>query len=73
MMIHLFKGLTLIIKHKSFVLTYISDGVPSNVIADMKLHARDNVVGVNVICLEANRYSAVALPVFCACLCYNYS
>ena len=34
----------------------------------MKLHARDNVVGISVICLEARRYSAVAFPVFWACL-----
>ena len=39
----------------------------------MKLHARDKVVGVNVICLEASKYSAVALPVFRACLSYNYN
>ena len=50
------------------IVSYISDGVPSKVIADMKLHAKDKVVGVNVICLEASRYSAVALPDFCAFL-----
>ena len=66
--------LTFTIKNScSLVTTYISDGVPSNVIAEMKLHARDKVVGVNVICLEASKYSAVAFPVFRACLSYIYN
>ena len=51
-----------------FIFTYISEGVPSSVIADIKLVARERVVGVNVICLDAKRYSAVDVPVMWACL-----
>ena len=55
------------------ICTYISEGVPSKVIAEMKLQASERVVGVKVICLEARRYSAVAFPVFCACLYCKFS
>ena len=38
---------------------YISEGVPRMVMAEMKLHAMDMVVGKRDICLEASRYSEV--------------